>query len=138
MAAQPERHVAFQGRRQAGRVEDIDPALLVHEGPLAAGADARLEPAVVGQRRLDEGHPEGAAFRADRLLESLRVESVEHELDGTGGAAPQSGDHRSELVSQDRDDDQVVGCRLVEGAGDVDLGPSALDVDDGAVAFELL
>ena len=66
-----------------------------------------------------------------------RASASAHELDGTGGAAPQGGDHRSELVGQDRDDDQVVGCRLVEGAGDVDLDPCALDVNDGAVALEV-
>ena len=40
-------------------------------------------------------------------------------------------------MRQQRDDDQVVGGRLVQHAGNADTGAFTLDIDDRAVTFEL-
>ncbi len=138
VATQPPRHVGFEGRRQPGGVEHVYPALLVHEAFLAARADADVELAVAVEVGLHKRHPERATLHAHGVPQGLRLEGVEHELHAPGRAALQRRQHRRDLVGEHRDDDEIVGCLLVQRVGHPHLRALALDVDDAAVALELL
>ncbi len=84
------------------------------------------------------GNAEGAPRVADGRLQPLRIECVAHELDAARRAAAQARQHGIGLVRQEGHEHEIVGDGLVEGIGDRDGRPFTLQVDDGAVASELL
>lgn len=138
MTTKPKRHVGFKFRGQSGLGEHVDRSLLAEQGLLPACADCRLELSILGQRCLYEGHAKGAAACADRVLKTLRLEGVEHELDAVGGTALKGREYGLDLVGQQRDDDQIIRGLLIEEATDPDAGPLAFRIDDRFVSFELL
>ncbi len=128
----------FVDRRQTGGLEQVHPAPLAHAGLLAGCADRRLQPAAAVEVGLHERHAEGAALGTDRVPQTLGFEGDEHELDALGRAAPQDRQQRVDLMVEHGDDDEVEGRALVQRFGDPHVRPLVLDIDDAAVASQLL
>jgi hypothetical protein len=124
--------------RQSGGVEHVQTALLAHNGLLPGGANGGFELAGLVEDGLQSWHAEGAALDTDSVLQSLRFEGDEHELDALGPTAMQGRQHRVDLVSEQSDDDEVIGRLLVQRVSYPHACPLPLDVDDPIVALQLL
>ena len=105
---------------------------------LSARADGGFELAVRVKVGLHERHAKGATLCSDRALQPLRLEAVEHELYAFRCAPLQGGQHRVDLVGQQRDDDEIVGCLLVQCAGNLHVRPLTLGVKHPVVPLQLL
>ena len=123
---------------QAGGDKHVDHVLSVHLAFLAAGSDRRFKFAVFADRRLNERHAERAAFGTDCIAQSLGLEVVEHELDALRGTALQRRQHGVDLMCEQRDDDEIVGRRLIERIGGLHRRMPAVDIENTAVALQLV
>ena len=127
---------ATAGRPAAAKTST--PALLAHHGLLAHCADDGVQLAIIVDSCLQKRHAKGAALGANRVLESLWIEGVEHELDAFGGASPERWQHRIHLVRQQGDDDEVVRDMFAQSIGDVHVRTLPVGCHDATVALQLL
>ena len=114
MAPQPQRHLRLEHGRQPGGVEQLHRLLPPNECLRPNGADGLAQPPVPIEPGPHERHPERAPPGADRLLQPLGIEGVEHELHALRRAAREARQHSVDLMRQQRDDDEIVAGPLIE------------------------
>jgi hypothetical protein len=54
---------------------------MIHLGFLAGSPDRCIQTAILIDGSLDKGHAKRATIRTDRILQSLWIEGIKHELD---------------------------------------------------------
>jgi hypothetical protein len=136
VATQPQGHVGLQRRRQARGDEEIDPSLLTELAFLTRDTDAARDLASFVDRGLHERHTERAALDAESVLQTFWVKAVEHKQDARRGTALQRGQDGIHLMSEERDENEIVRDFLVQGVGDAYFGPVATIIDDPVVVSE--